>query len=124
MKVKSKDLIEKCLDEIYRSFDEWNEDKVREAYNLLEMPQAGLWNRVLYWAGLEPVKIDGKYYFKKDVEGEDVYCRFSSWSVDDGETGLGEDLNFYIKDEEEMKKIGVVPKFCVEAKIRGLKDKK
>ncbi len=120
MKNKPRELIKKCVKEIYKTFESWNEEDLKKAYNLLKMPQVEWWNRVLYWADLEPEKIEGKYYFKKYVNDEEVYCRFSGWIVDTGRRGVQQNLDFYRKTSHGLEKIGEVPKFGIEAEIRDL----
>jgi len=93
----------------------------------------GWWNRVLYWAGLEPTEYydsNGKkrYHFKS--KKHEVYCSFSPWFADSAEGG-GPTLHFYEKigpgdREEDYQKIDKegIPKFCVDGKIRGLLEEK
>lgn len=128
VKIDSDYLKDECLKELYEKFESWDLKDLKDAQNALNL-DVGWWNRVLYWADLEPTEYydnkGKKYHFKS--RKYDVYCSFTPWLYDDGEGGGGPALNFYQKigygnKKEDYQHIGKIHKFCVEGKIRGLID--
>ncbi len=124
VKINSESLRDRCVREIYDAFEKWDEKDLRDAYNALNMSDTGWWDRVLYWAGLEPeetTKNKKRYFFRsRTIDEPEVYAKFTGWIVDDAHGG-GPSLNFYRKTEPGIyEKFDEIPKYCLEAKLRGL----